>query len=101
MSFQAAENCRQREESSRTTKEENGEGSAASHEEGAKQNRCEAFLTQAGSSCPSASGRCPGQQPTRQAFVWTGAYTFRIQTHCLILMCLLSHPGRQDSPTIP
>lgn len=43
----AAENCRQREESSRTTEEENGEGSAAPDEEGAEQNRCEAFLTQA------------------------------------------------------
>lgn len=45
VSFQATENSRQRKESSRTTKEENGKGSTEANEEGTKQNRCKTFIT--------------------------------------------------------
>lgn len=43
--FQAAEDSRQRKESSRTTKEENGEGGTAANEKGTEQNWREAFIT--------------------------------------------------------
>lgn len=91
-SSEAAENSRQSEEHSRITKEENGEGSAASDEEGAKQNRSETFQTQAGSSCPSASGRGLGQRPTRQALVWTGVY-FQ-NTNTLLDLNVFIEPSR-------